>query len=1059
MIADTWDYLILTAAHEQQAAAYRRQLDIRCGLGLLRGVRQALVVADPDGRRVGSGGSTVQCLLTVLNRELAGHGDVGSAESWANVLCGLRILIIHAGGDSRRLPAYAPCGKIFIPVPVPSNAALENSLFDLQWPVYRRLPPSDRGMGQVVICAGDVLLDFNPGEIDFRSSGVVGLACKASPLQASRHGVYCLGPAGQVRRFLQKPSLIEQREHGAIDGYGQSALDIGVFHFDGSVAVKLLQVCGSQVDGNGQLAWSGPVAEAILRHGLDFYREIACALGGDSTLAAYRAALRASGSGWEDMLIGMLFDAIAATPCQAQVLKECSFLHFGTTQEIIHSGRALRHRAGRVALDHACVDITNLLAADGATIPAATAWVEGCVLAAPLELAGENLLVGADVRESLRLPLHGCLDVVSGYNRHGKPVTFIRCYHDSDHFQEQSEDGTSLCGYPLASWLKAAGAQPEDVWDQALPADRRSTWNARLFPAESGPAGYHRWVWMLTPASATAEQFEAWRQADRYSLAEMSSLVDQRQFHVRRAQIREAQILGSLRRQFLPESDFSAADLASLLSETNHPEAWIAAVLTEARWHWQRRGTEAEEEAFVCSRILHSLGTALLRASSDTAPSISTGLAVLLRILEPADTEWLKVAGLMPGSQVSLSQWASGLQAAAFAYLRSRIASTGSAVSERPVNTLRSDEIVWGRAPARLDLAGGWTDTPPYALEHGGQVLNAAVQINDQPPIHVYARVIPELLIRCRSIDRGTQEEIHCWDNLVDDVKATGEFSLAKAALTISGFASGCDGASSAGSLAEMLKDFGGGLELTTMAALPKGSGLGTSSIMGAVLLATIHRVLGRHLSQNELFHAVMRLEQIMTTGGGWQDQVGGAIGGLKLATTQPGLIPAPTLRYVPTDVLDPAHNGGQTLLLYTGITRLAKNILQQVVGRWLDRDREAVETLESIGLLARDMTEAVASRDLPEFGRLIDVAWQLNKRLDPNSTTEEIEVLLDGLRPHIHGAKLLGAGGGGFLFLVCKTSADAARVRDLIEARPPNPRARFFDFDLSGQGLAVSAC
>ena len=64
----------------------------------------------------------------------------------------------------------------------------------------------------------------------------------------------------------------------------------------------------------------------------------------------------------------------------------------------------------------------------------------------------------------------------------------------------------------------------------------------------------------------------------------------------------------------------------------------------------------------------------------------------------------------------------------------------------------RSDEIVWGRAPARLDLAGGWTDTPPYALERGGTVLNAAVLLNAQPPVHVYA-VTPEPMIRvARSI-------------------------------------------------------------------------------------------------------------------------------------------------------------------------------------------------------------------------------------------------------------------------------------------------------------------
>ena len=150
-----------------------------------------------------------------------------------------------------------------------------------------------------------------------------------------------------------------------------------------------------------------------------------------------------------------------------------------------------------------------------------------------------------------------------------------------------------------------------------------------------------------------------------------------------------------------------------------------------------------------------------------------------------------------------------------------------------------------------------------------------------------------------------------------------------------------------------MLASFGGGLEITTLAAIPKGSGLGTSSIMGAVLLAVINRMMGRSLSQDRLFYNVLRLEQELTTGGGWQDQIGGSIGGLKLVTTKAGLVPEATIRYVPADILDPRLNGGQTLLYYTGMTRLAKNILQNVVGRYLDRDRQAMSALGQLAGLA----------------------------------------------------------------------------------------------------------
>ncbi|MGA2253406.1 MAG: hypothetical protein ABSG53_01990, partial [Thermoguttaceae bacterium] len=382
-----------------------------------------------------------------------------------------------------------------------------------------------------------------------------------------------------------------------------------------------------------------------------------------------------------------------------------------------------------------------------------------------------------------------------------------------------------------------------------------------------------------------------------------------------------------------------------------------------------------------------------------------------------------------------------------------------------PRSALRSDEIAWGRAPARLDLAGGWSDTPPYTLENGGTVLNAAVLLNGQPPVQVYGRVTAEPVIRVRSIDLGTHLDIQVWDELFDCSSAVGAFSLVKTALVICGFTPGCHvpmvggGSERNRPLRDVLTSFGGGLEITTLAAIPKGSGLGTSSIMGAVLLAVINRMMGRSLSQDRLFYNVLRLEQELTTGGGWQDQIGGSIGGLKLVTTKAGLVPEATIRYVPADVLDPRLNGGQTLLYYTGVTRLAKNILQNVVGRYLDRDRQAMSALGQLPGLASRMAEAMGRKDIQYFGKLIDAAWALNQQLDPQSTTAEIEELLARIRPYLHGAKLLGAGGGGFLLLIAKSRADAERITRLLEESPPNDRARFFEFQVSDSGLAVSVC
>ena len=358
-----------------------------------------------------------------------------------------------------------------------------------------------------------------------------------------------------------------------------------------------------------------------------------------------------------------------------------------------------------------------------------------------------------------------------------------------------------------------------------------------------------------------------------------------------------------------------------------------------------------------------------------------------------------------------------------------------------------------GAAPARLDLCGGWTDTPPYALEFGGSVLNAAVNLNGQAPIQVFARVIPQRLIRITSIDRGTRLEISRLEELQDYRDLDSESSLVKAALVLSGL-SGREA-----TLAEQLSAlFGGGIELTTLAAIPKGSGLGTSSILGGVLLAVLDRVLGRTANAKGLFHRVLRLEQALTTGGGWQDQIGGDRGrrqahhhrgrrrarsghpiragrragsprerradapllhgpnaaGQEYFAARGGALPGPRPRYAPrlarVACLDAAGGGGHGPPRHAGLGRLRR--------RRLATQQAARSRVEQCG-------------DRGPFGG----------------------------SAHIYGAKLLGAGGGGFLFLVCKSPPDAAAVREMLDRDPPNVRARFFQFNVNREGLRITAC
>jgi len=1106
-----WDYLIITASNDKQAGVYRSLIDLRQSLGLISGVKSVLVVADPGGRRVGSGGSTVHCLLRVLNLELRGRREGGARLDhgrWAETFSGLRVLIVHAGGDSRRLPPYGPCGKIFIPVPGDSGGAPGTTLFDRLIPTYLEFPRPASGGGQVVVASGDVLLDFDAAGVVFAERGITGVGCLASPDVAKNHGVYCRHEDGSVRLFLQKPPVAKQVEMGAVDSHGRAVLDIGILNLDPSAAVRLLRLCGVRGDlkSRRKLAWGGPLAESIEAVGLDIYREICCALGEDTSFAGYVAEVRGAGSGVDGGALRSLYRGLRSVPFHVHVVPRFRFLHFGTLQGLIESGRSLVSSDMGDSEKGTSVVVNSRVSGPG-IILGKNAWVEGCRVEAPLTLAGDNVVVGADVAAPLALPRGGCLDIIEGRGRDGRRGWFVRAYASDDAFHPAADKGARLCGMPVLEWLEAMGASPADVWDEEGAAAERTGWNGRFFPFAGRMDECRNWLWLLEPGNAAAKQKKDWLSAERYSLEEIALRADLDSFHARRLKIRGELVRETLSRVFGPEGELSAAEISFLVKSTEKDKGageraqWVIAIVREAVRSYEAARTHQGQglEALELPRILHTLGSVLLRMANGIADGGRGGdrgnykdgkdiVRALKAGLTAAEKKSLSALGLpLPAEGAAkLKAWAGEMREAAFRHLGRTIVYRSGGTPAPPKNVLRGDEIVWGRAPARLDLGGGWTDTPPYALERGGCVINAAVDLNGQAPIQAYARVIEKREIRINSIDHSTRVVVKTLAELLDYRKPGSQFALAKAALALAGFAPEAAARTAGGrrdegrpagelssvarlegvrtvggmrTLDEILRYFGGGIELTTLAAIPSGSGLGTSSIMGAVLVSIIGRVIGRPLAARELFHAVLKLEQELTTGGGWQDQIGGAIEGVKVITAEKGLVPDPRVRFVPADLLDPAANGGRTLLYYTGLRRLAKDILHEVVGRYLDRDRAAMETLRRLHAFPPLMAEAMAMRDMERFGELIDAAWKLNVDLDPDHTTPVIEELRARVRPHVLGAKLLGAGGGGFLLMVCKSPEDAAAVRRMLEKRPPNDKARFFDYSISRVGLVVTVC
>ena len=361
-----------------------------------------------------------------------------------------------------------------------------------------------------------------------------------------------------------------------------------------------------------------------------------------------------------------------------------------------------------------------------------------------------------------------------------------------------------------------------------------------------------------------------------------------------------------------------------------------------------------------------------------------------------------------------------------------------------------SDQIVWARSPVRIDIAGGWTDTPPYCLMEGGNVVNLAIELNGQPPLQAYVKPCREPHIVLRSIDLGATEVVETAEQLADYNKVGSPFSIPKAALTLAGF-------THHSSLKHQLEAFGCGIELTLLSAIPAGSGLGTSSILAATVLGALNDFCGLGWDKTEIGHQTLVLEQLLTTGGGWQDQFGGILGGVKLLQTERGFDQTPTVRWLPDGLYTQPEYAQCHLLYYTGITRTAKTILAEIVRRMFLNEHDQLRLLRQMRQHALDMFEAVQRQDFRLMGRLVGRSWQQNQLLDSGTNPPEVAALTALVDDLCLGYKLPGAGGGGYLYMVAKDPEAAVRIRQTLNAHRQNANARFVDMTLSKIGLQIS--
>lgn len=955
-----WDYIILTASNEHQAEGFRAQLNQRRRDHFLPEGTKFAVVSDPDGKRVGSGGATLGVLRYIA--EQTGRSEFG----------GLRILVIHSGGDSKRVPQYSALGKLFSPVPHELENGRVSTLFD-EFMIAAAGVPSRIREGMLLL-SGDVLLLFNALQIDDFGDGAAAISFKEKVETGKDHGVFLRGENGYVSRFLHKQSIEALRNAGAVNEQDCVDIDTGAVLFSAKILKELFGLISK--DGRIDEKACGRYINETVR--LSLYGDFLYPLAEESTLEAFygekpegeysEALAEARRNVWE-ILHPFRMKLLRLAPAQ--------FIHFGTTAEILHLmsekidayaalgwSRHVNSSIGRESVA-GCNSVLENGAVCGKNSYLEVSYVHNGVT------VGENSLLSyVDIHSGDVPPnvvLHGLKQ------RDGRFVA--RIYGVDDNPKGTLEDDCSFLGGTLGEFLEKSGIETGELWEKDVKT--HSIWDACLYPSCETIDQAVDAARNLYKIAQGEGDVEAWRKCERRSL----------------------------------KSGFAEAD----------PEALIA---------WERR----MQELVRMERLEQMIESG--------RPASEAGLVLHAGKLTGIQEEWLenRLKTAEPGRAMRLVYYVGCALGKAegeryisqcFKRIQQTVMEGAMSVLKMNENCRMQGEYHRVRLPLRVNWGGGWSDTPPYCNEQGGTVLNAAILLQGEMPVEVTLTRLEKLKIIFESRDMGVYGE---FDDL-KELQKTGDpydpFALQKAALLACGILP-----PEGGSLTEILTRLGGGFKMQTeVTGVPKGSGLGTSSILAAACVRALFEFMGIAHKESDLYGRVLCMEQIMSTGGGWQDQVGGLCPGIKYITTMPGLEQEICVKQVelPEEAMKELQE--RFCLIYTGQRRLARNLLRDVVGRYVGANPDALYALNEIQKVAALMRFELERGHIDDFAELMSRHWELSQMVDAGSTNTLINQILKSVEQLTDGQMVCGAGGGGFLQVILKKGVTRRQVHERLRS------------------------
>lgn len=962
----SWDYVVLTASNESQAQTYRNEIDARLQEHSIPANCTYMVLADPDGKRVGSGGATLNVLKHIAMNEPA------SAEPFKNK----KILVIHSGGDSKRVPQYSVCGKLFSPVPRETATGKTSTLFDefliVMASVARRI---SEGM---LILSGDVLLLFNPLQLDLQFKGAAAISIKESVVIGKDHGVFLRGENNDVQKFLHKQSEETLWELGAVNEAGNVDLDTGAVLLDTDVMNDLY----SLISKNGIYDEDCFHTFVNDRARISFYGDFLYPLAVEATLEDYYTQAP-EGDMCEELLScrTAIWEKLSKYRMKVFSLSPAEFIHFGTTTELLHL----------VSEDVANYAFLGWSSHVASNIETETDFAVNSSVILASSIGKGSYIENSFITDSTV----GCGSIVSDLTVIGKTIPdgivlhgvtlendtcVVRVYGVPDNPKARLCKEATFLGHSIKEVLEHYHIEPSALW----PDQEDYLWFANLYlPASDETVALENALltYRIFRMEASAEEVEHWLNAERVSLY----------------------------------SSFNHADPDAVCGKKSE----LAKTIVQARFLGRINAGKNYKDAL---------------AVFDTNGIDEETIASLVDIAENSSLS-LKIRiyyALARCRQIAKDQREK--------FMKKSFSSVSDAIYETTMRNMGTaftyniqKDYVKIELPVRVNWGGGWTDTPPYCLEHGGIVLNAALKLNGIAPIWVEIKKIQEKRIKVSSNDIGVEGYIDSVEELLDCSNPYDYFALHKAALIACGLVS-LRGTNP--TLEELLERLGGGFELSTQViGVPKGSGLGTSSILSAACVKAIFEFFGRTATDAEIYRTVSCIEQLMSTGGGWQDQVGGVTPGIKFITSTPGLDQDIHVDYVTLSAETKKELNERFALIYTGQRRLARNLLRDVVGNYIGARQESVHALSEMKRMAVLMRFELEQGNVDGFAELLNKHWELSLQLDAGATNTCIDHIFLACEDYIDGKFIAGAGGGGFLQVVLKKGVTKDMLRERLNS------------------------